>query len=978
MNQLPDDHFRYIYSSSLHEQIQIKVGTLEGKKRQPDYEKLLEDPILRFSGLYAEECPAFQIRLQVFNKNRPYCLPVTTSYKAFNKRWSWNEWVTLPLQFSDLPRTAMLALTILDCAGAGKTTVIGGTAISLFGKNGLFRQGMFDLRVWLGVEGDGSYPSKTPGKGKDSSKSQMQRLGKLAKKHRNGQMHKVDWLDRLTFREIELINEREKRMSDYMYLMIEFPTAVFQEYYNYSIVYFEPEGDKSHKILFKPKLVTVPDSDILQENLVERKHHRLARSERSRISDRDAKPTAVIRNQLHTIVYRYPPTCVLSSEEQDLLWKFRFYLCSHRKALTKFLKCINWEIQHEVMQALSLLAKWEPMDVEDALELLSPVFTHPGVRRYAISRLAQAPDEDLLLYLLQLVQALKYENFDDIVELHKRIFPDHDVVRSLDGSSTILDPNSICSDSSGGVSSVIAVGGAGPQRGIAASVLQRPTIQPEMPAPRISTSVGPTSTSNSITGAASSLQNSISTASSVVTAGGSGGGDDNLINNSCVASAISDATNTLTSEYNAAGPLKNDPGDLCTFLIQRACKNPTLANYLYWYLSIEVEDHESIRKQDERVHDMYVMVLRMFLRVIETGNFQLRSIWHNLKKQQILIDELVKLVKTVAKEPGNRNKKTEKFQKLLSDTDTFKINFTGFDPRPFPLDPEIYITRIVPSKTSLFKSALMPAKLTFVTTIAKHEYVAIFKHGDDLRQDQLILQMITLMDKLLRRENLDLKLTPYKVLATSSKHGLLQYIDSYTVADVLAREGSIHNFFRKHNPCENGPYGITAETMDTYIKSCAGYCVITYLLGVGDRHLDNLLLTTNGKLFHIDFGYILGRDPKPMPPPMKLSKEMVEAMGGVSSDHHHEFRKLCYTAFLHLRRHANVMLNLFSLMVDASVPDIALEPDKAVKKVEDNLQLGLTDEEAVQHLQSLLDVSITAVMPALVEQIHKLAQYWRK
>lgn len=53
---------------------------------------------------------------------------------------SWNEWVTLPHQFSDLPRTAMLALTILDCAGAGKTSIIGGTTISLFGKNGLFRQ----------------------------------------------------------------------------------------------------------------------------------------------------------------------------------------------------------------------------------------------------------------------------------------------------------------------------------------------------------------------------------------------------------------------------------------------------------------------------------------------------------------------------------------------------------------------------------------------------------------------------------------------------------------------------------------------------------------------------------------------------------------------------------------------------------------------------------------------------------------------
>lgn len=188
------------------------------------------------------------------------------------------------------------------------------------------------------------------------------------------------------------------------------------------------------------------------------------------------------------------------------------------------------------------------------------------------------------------------------------------------------------------------------------------------------------------------------------------------------------------------------------------------------------------------------------------------------------------------------------------------------------------------------------------------------------------------MDKLLRRENLDLKLTPYRVLATSSKHGFMQYIDSITVAEVLATEGSIHNFFRKHHPCETGPYGIASDIMDTYIRSCAGYCVITYLLGVGDRHLDNLLLTTSGKLFHIDFGYILGRDPKPMPPPMKLSKEMVEAMGGVSSDHHHAFRKQCYTAFLHLRRHANVVLNLFSLMVDASVPGTEERKKKNILK----------------------------------------------
>lgn len=65
-------------------------------------------------------------------------------------------------------------------------------------------------------------------------------------------------------------------------------------------------------------------------------------------------------------------------------------------------------------------------------------------------------------------------------------------------------------------------------------------------------------------------------------------------------------------------------------------------------------------------------------------------------------------------------------------------------------------------------------------------------------------------------------------------------------------------------------------------------------------------------------------------------------------------------------------------MVDANVPDIALEPDKTVKKVQDKFRLDLTDEEAVHYIQNLIDESVSDVMAVLVEQIHKIAQYWRK
>jgi phosphatidylinositol 3-kinase len=186
-----------------------------------------------------------------------------------------------------------------------------------------------------------------------------------------------------------------------------------------------------------------------QENLVERKHHRLARSARSGLSDRDAKPTAQIRDQLHTVVFRYPPTYPLNSEEQDLIWKYRFYLSTHKKALIKFLKCINWQTATEVRQALNLLDLWAPMDVEDALELLSQSFKHPSVRRYAITRLKQAQDDDLLLYLLQLVQALKYENFEDIFESYRRMMNEKDILKSIDDNNSATIDQSSIADSMG-------------------------------------------------------------------------------------------------------------------------------------------------------------------------------------------------------------------------------------------------------------------------------------------------------------------------------------------------------------------------------------------------------------------------------------------------------------------------------------------------------------------------------------------------
>ena len=45
--------------------------------------------------------------------------------------------------------------------------------------------------------------------------------------------------------------------------------------------------------------------------------------------------------------------------------------------------------------------------------------------------------------------------------------------------------------------------------------------------------------------------------------------------------------------------------------------------------------------------------------------------------------------------------------------------------------------------------------------------------------------MVSLMDRLLKLENLDLHLTPYRVLATGHDEGMLEFIPSKSLAQVL-------------------------------------------------------------------------------------------------------------------------------------------------------------------------------------------------
>lgn len=342
---------------------------------------------------------------------------------------------------------------------------------------------------------------------------------------------------------------------------------------------------------------------------------------------------------------------------------------------------------------------------------------------------------------------------------------------------------------------------------------------------------------------------------------------------------------------------------LRTLLLQNAIENRDIAISLYWYLQVESQGPAGI------VTDQYVSFFEELKRALKENSSETMQIINTQVdlKQRLL--EISAQIKKSKRDTSNIEKKKQKLRTLLD-----QYGLRSFSEKvPSFLDTYLMLLGTKPEQSTVFMSKQYPIKIGFLLEDSTQEYGMLFKNGDDLRQDQLIIQIIRLMDKLLKDVNLDMCLKPYNVLATSMKDGFVEFVqNSSTIYDRIQKKQSLGNYLKENQA--NNP-----DITDTFIKSCAGYCVITYLLGIGDRHLENLMVDNKGHLFHIDFGFILGKDPKPKPPPMKLCKEMVEAMGGENSAGYNTFKTKCVEVFLQLRKHCKLIVNLFYLMIDSNL-----------------------------------------------------------
>jgi len=236
---------------------------------------------------------------------------------------------------------------------------------------------------------------------------------------------------------------------------------------------------------------------------------------------------------------------------------------------------------------------------------------------------------------------------------------------------------------------------------------------------------------------------------------------------------------------------------------------------------------------------------------------------------------------------------------------------------------------------------------------------------ENVHQDYVVLKAIRLMKYLLHSLNgIELETVDYQVRPIDGKSGMVQVVPNcLTVYEIKEKmRFTIFNYITENNP---------DETVDNlrkkFVKSCAAYCVITYLLGVGDRHLDNIMITTEGKLFHIDYGFILGSDPKPISQPkIRITEDMIDALGGRNSIYYQDFIKLCNDLYQAMRGHLKLFIHFMSILTDGGD-----EYKHLVKVLTSRFIPGETKKTAIVQLETEIFKSSTHYSAPVIDFFHR-------
>ncbi|KAI1333806.1 phosphatidylinositol 3 [Xylariaceae sp. FL0016] len=246
----------------------------------------------------------------------------------------------------------------------------------------------------------------------------------------------------------------------------------------------------------------------------------------------------------------------------------------------------------------------------------------------------------------------------------------------------------------------------------------------------------------------------------------------------------------------------------------------------------------------------------------------------------------------------------------------------------------------------------------------------IVKTGADLRQEAFACQLIQVCHKIWVDAKVPVWLKLMRILVTGESSGLIETITNGVSLHSLKRSLTLESIDSGVNPRRrfatlkdhwvktfgkpgSEPY---KAAVDAFKRSLAAYSMISYILQLKDRHNGNVLIDNEGHIIHIDFGFMLSNSPGSVgfeAAPFKLTQEYVDVLGGVGSPDYEDFKSLCKQAFQALRRSADNIIDLVSMMGrDSKMPCYSAGVVQATAALRQRFQLHLSAEEAENFVES--------------------------
>ncbi|KAG9477052.1 hypothetical protein GDO78_002442 [Eleutherodactylus coqui] len=223
----------------------------------------------------------------------------------------------------------------------------------------------------------------------------------------------------------------------------------------------------------------------------------------------------------------------------------------------------------------------------------------------------------------------------------------------------------------------------------------------------------------------------------------------------------------------------------------------------------------------------------------------------------------------------------------VSDRDTITIHSVGST-----------IT-ILPTKTK-------PKKFIFLGSDGKN-YPYLFKGLEDLHLDERIMQFLSIVNTMFAtingQESPHFRARHYSVTPLGTRSGLIQWVDGAT---------PLFGLYKRWQQRE-----AALQAQKSYARSTAVMSMVGYIIGLGDRHLDNVLIDmTSGEVVHIDYNVCFEKGKSlrvPEKVPFRMTQNIQSALGvtGVEG----VFRLSCEQVLHIMRRGRETLLTLLEAFV---------------------------------------------------------------